>query len=242
MKRFYTLILCFCFSLTFAAKPKHQYVRIKTDLGECIVMLYNETPLHRDNFLKITKKKIYDGTLFHRVIKDFMIQGGDPDSKNAKPGEKLGNGTVGYTVPAEFRDSLFHKKGVLAAARDNNPEKASSGSQFYLVQGKKFTDEQLDNVETNRLKAKIPVYQREVYKTIGGTPHLDRTYTVYGEVVQGIELIDKIAEVSKDENDRPLSDVKMTITVLKRREAKRLEKELLKVSKETNGQENPIAQ
>ncbi|SHG75677.1 peptidylprolyl isomerase [Pedobacter caeni] len=242
MKRFYTLILCFCFSLTFAAKPKHQYVRIKTDMGECIVMLYNETPLHRDNFLKITKKKIYDGTLFHRVIKDFMIQGGDPDSKNAKPGEKLGNGTVGYTVPAEFRDSLFHKKGVLAAARDNNPEKASSGSQFYLVQGKKFTDEQLDNVETNRLKAKIPAYQREVYKTIGGTPHLDRTYTVYGEVVQGIALIDKIAEVSKDENDRPLSDVKMTITVLKRREAKRLEKELLKVSKETVIQENQIAQ
>lgn len=211
-------------------------------MGECIVMLYNETPLHRDNFLKITKKKIYDGTLFHRVIKDFMIQGGDPDSKNAKPGEKLGNGTVGYTVPAEFRDSLFHKKGVLAAARDNNPEKASSGSQFYLVQGKKFTDEQLDNVETNRLKAKIPAYQREVYKTIGGTPHLDRTYTVYGEVVQGIALIDKIAEVSKDENDRPLSDVKMTITVLKRREAKRLEKELLKVSKETVIQENQIAQ
>lgn len=242
MKRFYTLILCLCFSVTFAAKPKHQYVRIKTDLGECIVMLYNETPLHRDNFLKLTKKRIYDGTLFHRVIKDFMIQGGDPDSKNAKAGVQLGNGTVGYTVPAEFRDSLFHKKGVLAAARDNNPEKASSGSQFYLVQGKKFTDEQLDNVETNRLKSKIPVYQREVYKTLGGTPHLDRTYTVYGEVVQGIELIDKIAALAKDDNDRPLSDVSMTVTVLKRREAKRLEKELLNAATTANPKENTISQ
>lgn len=242
MKRFYTLILCFCFSVTLAAKPKHQYVRIKTDLGECIVMLYNETPLHRDNFLKLTKKRIYDGTLFHRVIKDFMVQGGDPDSKNAKAGVQLGNGTVGYTVPAEFRDSLFHKKGVLAAARDNNPEKASSGSQFYLVQGKKFTDEQLDNVETNRLKSKIPVYQREVYKTLGGTPHLDRTYTVYGEVVQGIELIDKIAELAKDDNDRPLSDVSMTVTVLKRREAKRMEKELRNAAANTNPLENAISQ
>lgn len=242
MKRFYTLILCLCFGVTFAAKPKHQYVRIKTDLGECIVMLYNETPLHRDNFLKLTKERIYNGTLFHRVIKDFMIQGGDPDSKNAKPGEQLGNGTVGYTVPAEFRDSLFHKKGVLAAARDNNPEKASSGSQFYLVQGKKFTDEQLDNVETNRLKSKIPAYQREVYKTLGGTPHLDRTYTVYGEVVQGIELIDKIAELARDDNDRPLGDVSMTVTVLKRREAKRLEKELRNATTNKNPLENTISQ
>lgn len=242
MKRFYTLILCLCFSVTFAAKPKHQYVRIKTNLGECIVMLYNETPLHRDNFLKLTKKRIYDGTLFHRVIKDFMIQGGDPDSKNAKPGEQLGNGTVGYTIPAEFRDSLFHKKGVLAAARDNNPEKASSGSQFYLVQGKKFTDEQLDNVETNRLKSKIPAYQREVYKSLGGTPHLDRTYTVYGEVVQGIELIDKIAELAKDANDRPLNDISMTIEVLKRREAKRLEKELRKATINTNPEKTTISQ
>ncbi|MCX2452916.1 peptidylprolyl isomerase [Pedobacter sp. PLR] len=226
MKKFCVLILCFCLSTAFAAKPKHQYVRLKTDQGECIIMLYNETPLHRDNFLKLTKKGIFNGTLFHRVIKDFMIQGGDPDSKNAKPGQQLGEGSVGYTVPAEFRDSLFHKKGVLAAARDNNPEKASSGSQFYLVQGRKFTDEELDRTETTRLKAKIPAYQREVYKTIGGVPHLDRNYTVYGEVVQGIDLIDQVAAVSTDKNDRPNADVKMTITVLKRREAKKLEKEM----------------
>ena len=231
MKNFYTLILCLCFTVTFAAKPKHQYVRIKTDLGECIVMLYNETPLHRDNFLKLTKEGVYNGTLFHRVIKDFMIQGGDPDSKNAKSGEQLGNGSVGYTVPAEFRDSLFHKKGVLAAARDNNPEKASSGSQFYLVQGKKFTDQQLDDLETKRLKFSIPEWQREIYKTQGGVPHLDRNYTVYGEVVKGIEMIDQIAEVDKDQSDRPLKDVSMTVTILKRREARRLEKELAKQQK-----------
>lgn len=233
MKRFYTLILCLCFSAAFAAKPKHQYVKIKTAFGECIVMLYNETPLHRDNFIKLTKEGVYNDLLFHRVINEFMIQSGDPDSRKAKPGEELGNGTVGYTVPAEFRDSLFHKKGALAAARDDNPEKASSGCQFYLVQGKKYTDEQLDKIETGRLKAKIPVWQREVYKTTGGTPQLDKRYTVFGQVVQGIELIDKVAVVPTDSNDRPKEDVKMSITLLKKREAKKLEKALLKQQKET---------
>jgi peptidyl-prolyl cis-trans isomerase B (cyclophilin B) len=160
-----------------------------------------------------------------------MIQGGDPDSKTAQPGTLLGEGTVGYTVPAEFRDSLFHKKGVLAAARDNNPEKASSGSQFYIVQGKTFTDAQLDDLENKRLKFKLPQYQREVYKTIGGTPHLDRNYTVYGEVVKGLEMVDKIAIVKTDGNNRPLEDVKMTINVLKRREARKLEKELARQAK-----------
>lgn len=232
MKRFYTIILCLCFSTVFAAKPKHQYVRIKTELGECVIMLYNETPLHRDNFVKLTKKGIFNGTLFHRVIKNFMIQGGDPDSKKATPGQELGNGTVGYTVPAEFRDSLFHKKGVLAAARDDNPEKASSGSQFYIVQGKKFTDQQLDDVETKRLKFKLPQWQREVYKTQGGSPHLDHNYTVYGEVVSGLDMVDKIAEAEKDSHDRPLKDISMTVTLLKRREAKKLEKELAE-AKET---------
>lgn len=233
MKKYLTLILCLCFISAFSAKPKNQYVKIVTEQGECIIKLYNETPLHRDNFLKLTEKGTYNGTLFHRVIKDFMIQGGDPDSKTAVKGALLGEGTVGYTVPAEFRDSLFHKKGVLAAARDDNPEKASSGSQFYLVQGKKFTDEQLDAVEKNRLKFKIPEWQRVVYKTLGGTPHLDRNYTVYGEVVKGIELIDKIASATTDGNNRPTSDVKMTITVLKRREARKLEKEFAKQAKAT---------
>ncbi|TCD03055.1 peptidylprolyl isomerase [Pedobacter psychroterrae] len=230
MKKILAFILCLWAFTATAAKPRHQYVKLETGMGTCIIKLYNETPLHRDNFIKLVKKHVFDGTLFHRVISNFMIQGGDPDSKNAMPGAMLGEGDLGYTVPAEFRDSLFHKKGVLAAARDDNPEKASSASQFYLVQGKKFTDEQLNSVETNRLKAKIPDWQRAIYKSIGGTPHLDRTYTVYGEVVKGLEMVDSIAVTPIGANDRPVTDIKMTVTVLKRREARRLEKELKKLS------------
>ena len=190
-------------------------------------MLYNQTPKHHDNFLKLAKDGFYNGTLFHRVIKDFMIQGGDPDSKTAKAGQALGEGDLGYLVDAEFRDSLFHKKGVLAAARDNNPEKASSASQFYIVQGKIWTDETLDQLQKNRLNGRqIPEWQREVYKTIGGVPHLDQNYTVYGEVVQGLAMVDSIAAVKTGSGDRPLEDVKMEISVLKKREARKLEKAL----------------
>lgn len=230
MKKVFTLILCLSAITTFAARPKHQYVKIETSLGTCIIKLYNETPLHRDNFIKLAKTHFFDGTLFHRVISNFMIQGADPDSKTAKAGALLGEGDVGYTVPAEFRDSLFHKKGVLAAARDDNREKASSGCQFYIVQGKKFTDEQLIALETDRLKFKIPEWQREVYKSLGGTPHLDRNYTVYGEVVKGLEMVDSIAGTVTDPNNRPVTDISMTVTVLKRRQAKKLEKELKKLS------------
>lgn len=233
MNKIFALILCFWATAALAAKPKHQYVKIETSLGTCFIRLYNETPLHRDNFVKLAKKHVYDGTLFHRVISNFMIQGGDPGSKNATPEAMLGEGDVGYTIPAEFNDSLFHKKGVLAAARDDNPEKASSGCQFYLVQGRTFTDDQLNSLETDRLKFKIPGWQREVYKSIGGTPHLDRNYTVYGEVVKGIEMIDNIAAVATGSNNRPVTDVKMTVEVLKRRAAKRLEKELKKLSSNT---------
>lgn len=233
MKTIFTVLLFLCFSAVFAAKPKHQYVKLKTEQGECIIMLYNNTPLHRANFIKLVKKGFYNGTLFHRVIKSFMIQGGDPDSKDAPAGKELGNGDVGYTIPAEFRDSLFHKKGALAAARDDNPEKASSGCQFYLVQGKKFTDPQLDSLEIKRLHFKLPEWQREVYKRIGGSPHLDKRYTVYGEVVRGLSLIDTVALVSTDKNDRPLADIKMTVTLLKKREARRLEKELKKEEENT---------
>jgi peptidyl-prolyl cis-trans isomerase B (cyclophilin B) len=223
-----TLIACLVFlSLNaFAAKPKHQFVRISTEKGTCVVLLYNQTPLHRDNFVKITQEGKLSETLFHRVIKSFMIQGGDPDSKTAKPSQALGDGDWGYTVPAEFRDSLFHKKGVIAAARDDIPSKASSACQFYLAQGKVFTDEQLDLLEQNRLKRKIPTWQREVYKTLGGIPHLDQNYTVFGEVVQGIEMIDTIAAVKTGAADRPVDDVRMTVTVLKKKEAKKLEKSL----------------
>lgn len=231
MKKILFLFLSLCCIQAFAAKPKNQYVKISTSKGEVIIKLYNETPLHRDNFLKLAKNGTYNGTLFHRVIKAFMIQGGDPDSKNAKPDSLLGNGDLGYTIPSEFRDSLFHKKGVLAAARegdDVNPLKASSSCQFYIVQGKVWTDSTLNAVETKRMKFKIPEWQRQVYKTIGGTPHLDRNYTVYGEVIKGLEMVDAIAEELTDKNNRPKNDIKMTVSVLTKREAKKLEKELAK--------------
>lgn len=189
---------------------KKRDVLLQTSMGDIVIRLSDSTPLHRDNFLKLVKTHFYDSCLFHRVIKNFMIQGGDPESKTAPAGKPLGNGDLGYTVPAEFRPTLFHKKGVIAAARDNNPQKASSASQFYLTQGKVFTDAGLDSVETFRLKRKIPAEQREVYKTLGGVPHLDQNYTVYGEVIKGIEVIDKIASVSTSkgtDRDRPIENV-----------------------------------
>jgi cyclophilin family peptidyl-prolyl cis-trans isomerase len=194
-------------------KDRRKDVLLLTNYGDILVRLSDSTPLHRDNFLRLVKTHYYDSVLFHRVIKNFMIQGGDPNSKHAKPGEPLGEGGPDYTIPAEFRTTLFHKKGVIAAARDNNPEKASSGSQFYIVQGKVFTDAGLDSVETYRLNGrKIPTDEREVYKTLGGTPHLDQNYTVFGEVVRGLDVVDKIASVrtsKRQDRDRPLEDVRI---------------------------------
>jgi cyclophilin family peptidyl-prolyl cis-trans isomerase len=227
MKKILSFLLILVTATAFAAKPTRSYVRISTSKGECIILLYNETPKHRDNFLKLAKEKFYDGTLFHRVIQNFMIQGGDPDSKNAKPGALLGEGDLSYRIDAEFRPDLYHKKGALAAARDDNPEKQSSATQFYLVQGKVFTDELLDRMEKERLYRKIPPEGRELYKTVGGSPHLDQSYTVYGEIVKGIEMVDAIAGVEKDTNDRPMDDIKMQVTILKKKEVKSLEKELV---------------
>jgi cyclophilin family peptidyl-prolyl cis-trans isomerase len=224
MKKLFTITLLLISISTYAKGPKNQYVRIKTSYGECIIRLYNETPQHRDNFIKLAKKGFYNGTLFHRVIQNFMIQGGDPDSKSAKPGVELGNGDVGYTVPAEFKDSLFHKRGVLAAARDDNPKKASSGCQFYIVEGKRFTDGKLDTLEQTKLKGhKIPEWQREWYRSVGGVPHLDNNYTVYGEVIIGIDMVDHIAAVKKDDHDRPLADVPMTVELLSKKECRLLD-------------------
>lgn len=192
-------------------------VKIETDSGTIIVQLYDKTPLHRDNFVKLVKEGFYDSILFHRVINDFMIQGGDPNSKNAPPGIVLGEGGLSYTIPAEFDTTLFHKKGALAAAREgdnSNPTKASSSTQFYLVQGKTFTDEELNKIE-ERFKIKIPENHRKVYRTIGGTPHLDMNYTVFGEVISGLDVIDKIAGTATDENNRPLQNIKMKITIIK---------------------------
>lgn len=192
-------------------------VKIETDSGTIIVQLYDKTPLHRDNFVKLVKEGFYDSILFHRVINHFMIQGGDPNSKNAPSGIVLGEGGLSYTVPAEFDTTLFHKKGALAAARAGdkvNPTKASSSTQFYLVQGKTYTDDELNKIE-ERFKIKIPENHREVYRTIGGTPHLDMNYTVFGEVISGLDVIDKIAGTATDENNRPLQNIKMKITIIK---------------------------
>ena len=220
MRYFFVLLINCLIILTSTAqdstirkKDRKRDVLLQTSFGDIVVRLSDSTPLHRDNFLKLIKTHYYDSVLFHRVIQNFMIQSGDPDSKHAQPGQPLGNGGPEERIPAEFRQTLFHKKGVIAAARDNNPEKASSGSQFYIVQGKKFTDAGLDSVEKFRLGGrKLPVEQREVYKTFGGTPHLDQNYTIFGEVVKGLDVVDKIAAVQTskgNDRDRPLQDVRI---------------------------------
>lgn len=197
-------------------KEKTTMVIISTDLGEMKAVLYNETPLHKENFIKLAKEGYFDGCLFHRVIDGFMIQGGDPDSKTAKPGQMLGQGGPGYTIPAEFKQELIHKKGALAAARmadQVNPQKASSGSQFYIAQGKSYTENEL-NMLSSRMGKAFNKQQMEAYTTVGGVPFLDYEYTVFGEVVEGLEVIDKIATVEKDRRDRPVQDIKMTIKVV----------------------------
>jgi len=208
-------------------KDRKKDVLLQTSMGDILIRLSDSTPLHRDNFLKLVKQGYYDSVLFHRVINNFMIQAGDPNSKNAAAGQPLGNGGPGYTVPAEIRATLFHKKGVIAAARqgdDVNPMKESSGSQFYITQGKIFSDAGLDSLETYRMKGrKIPADQREIYKTIGGTPHLDQNYTVFGEVIKGFDVIDKIASVATSnaqDRDRPLENVMILKTKLVKRKKK----------------------
>jgi cyclophilin family peptidyl-prolyl cis-trans isomerase len=193
-------------------RDRKKDVLLETSMGNIWIRLSDSTPLHRDNFIKLVKTNYYPGILFHRVIQNFMIQSGDPDSRGAAPGVPLGNGGPDYLIPAEFRPTIFHKKGVIAAARDNHPQKASSASQFYLTQGKVFTEAGLDSVETYRLKRKIPTDQRKVYTTLGGVPHLDQNYTVFGEIVKGLEVVDKIAAVPTSkgpDKDRPLQDVKI---------------------------------
>ena len=195
------------------AAAKEHIVSITTDYGTMKIKLYNETPKHRDNFLKLAKEGFYNGTLFHRIINGFMIQGGDPQSKTAGPDAQLGGGDIGYTIPAEFNPALIHKKGALCAARTENPEKASSGCQFYIVHGKNVTDAELDQFDKTRAVKYTPE-QRKEYATNGGTPFLDMNYTVYGEVISGMDVLDKIAAVQTKPGDRPVKNVKMTVKVV----------------------------
>lgn len=242
MKTFFTFILLCFFAVTVDAQVKKPVVKkttvqskrtstvrtkvipipgtrvkITTDSGVIIVRLYDKTPQHRDNFIKLAKEHFFDSLLFHRVMYQFMIQGGDPQSKNAQPGQQLGMGDVGYTIPSEFDTSLYHKKGALAAARmpDNvNPAKASSGCQYYIVQGKTWTDADLNGMEMQQGR-KYSTRQRNMYKTIGGTPFLDMNYTVFGEVESGLGVVDKIASVPTAPGDRPIGDLRMKIEVIK---------------------------
>ncbi len=194
------------------SKDDHTYAEIITDFGTMKVMLYNTTPKHRDNFIKLAKEGYYDGLLFHRVMNGFMIQGGDPNSKNASPGQQLGMGGPGYDVDQEI--GAPHLKGALAAAQPpNSPQKRSSGSQFYVVQGQPMTDLALDEMEKRQNVTYSPA-QRQLYREIGGTPFLDNLYTVFGEVVEGFDVIDKIAAVPVSDANRPVEDVKMTIKIL----------------------------
>ena len=252
---------------THMEKDNETLVRLETTLGNITVKLYKETPGHRDNFIKLVKEGVYDSTLFHRVIKNFMIQAGDPESKHANDTATLGNGDVGYTVPAEFNPTLFHKKGALAAARQGdevNPEKASSGCQFYIVTGKQFSQAQLINMENQINEARLDTafnmlarkHMKEIYKmrkagdnegllelqdtleaqartevakeprfkfskeqiaaytTLGGAPHLDGNYTVFGEVVEGMDVADKIETVKTNRADRPVTDIRILKAVI----------------------------
>ena len=219
MKRILFLIaLVYGASANLWAQTSTTEVLLETTMGNIRIALYDETPQHRDNFLKLTKMGSYDSLLFHRVIKDFMVQSGDIFSKNAKPGQLLGMGDYDYTQEPEFRlPKIFHRRGVVAAAREGdekNPERRSGASQFYIVWGKIYDDRRLDYTQTKldsitNGAVQLTPEMREVYKTIGGTPHLDGQYTVFGEVTEGLDLIEKMQLVETDKNDRPLEDIRI---------------------------------
>jgi len=218
MKKLFLLVFTSVLFINLSGMSQEKVVKfvIHTDYGDMKGYLYNETAKHRDNFKKLIGEGYFDGLLFHRVIPQFMIQGGDPQSKNAKPGQQLGGGGPGYTIPAEFNPALIHKKGALAAARTGdqvNPTKASSGSQFYICQGKKYPAAQIDAMG-QRSGLQYTAEQKKIYETLGGVPFLDGQYTVFGEITEGLEVIDKIAAVDRDQSDRPKTDVKMTIKLV----------------------------
>ncbi len=209
-----TLLFLMALSACNTNADKNTYALIETDHGNIKVLLYDDTPLHKENFIKLANEKFFDGLLFHRIIKNFMMQGGDPDSREATPNRSFGGGGPGYQVPAEF--GHLHYKGALAAARNGNPERKSSGSQFYIVHGRPVQDAEL-NTQENRFNFKYNEAQRAKYAEVGGTPGLDMDYTVFGEVVEGLEVVDKICGLPKNRSlgDRPIEDVAMKISIIK---------------------------
>lgn len=220
MKKLLVLASFLALSASVFSQKKDYLYTLETDKGKLHFVLYDETPLHKANFEKLVGSGFYDGLLFHRVIQNFMIQGGDPDSKNAEKGARLGGGGDQMErIPFEYHPARFHKKGVIAAARDGNPEKKSSACQFYIVQGKKFTDTDLDAFEKKN-NLKYTEAQRSTYKTIGGSPHLDKNYTVFGEVVGDVTLLDAIAGVKTDSFNRPEEDQKMKVSMKKMKRKK----------------------
>jgi len=203
-----------------AQSRKDYLVTIGTPWGKMHAVLFDKTPKHKANFLKLVDDKFYNGLLFHRIITGFMIQGGDPNSRKAKPQEMLGNGDVGYKIDAEILPDLFHKKGVLAAARDNNPAKASSGCQYYIVQGRIWNDSTLHQQMARTPERVFTEQQKQIYKTIGGAPHLDGNYTVFGQVIDNLWIIDSVATQKRNAQNRPLVDLPMTISCKKMRKKK----------------------
>lgn len=222
MKQFRLSLLAILFIAVLPTMAQSRQVMLETTAGNILLTLYDDTPKHRDNFLKLVNEEFYDSLLFHRVIKNFMIQGGDPDSKKAEPGVTLGEGSTGYTVEAEFFDSEGHllhphQRGVLAMAREGdseNPERRSSGCQFYIVWGKTYATQQLyqigDKVEaqTDHRVTMTPELL-DLYRKVGGVPHLDGQYTVFGEVTEGLDVVDRIQQVQTDDYDRPIDDVRI---------------------------------
>ncbi len=207
------ILSTFCFS----AIAKNKKVLLVTTLGTIKLELFDDVPLHSKNFLTLIKNKNLDSTLFHRVIKNFMVQAGDPDSKRAKALDTLGNGDLGYTIPAEFNyKKYFHVRGVLAMARDDRPDKASSACQFYIVQGKKYTTADFEKLEKRR-GVPLTEEQKTAYTTLGGAGHLDNNYTVFGKVLKGMGIVDAIANIKTDGNNRPLTDIRILKTKIIRR-------------------------
>ena len=214
MKKLLLALVAFGWSIAgYAQKNK---VKLETEYGNIIIMLYDNTPLNTENMAKNAKAHLYDSTLFHRIIPNFMIQGGDPDSKHAGAGQALGMGGLSYTIPAEINTTNYHKRGALGVARDGNPSKAGSAMQFYIVTGKTFTDGDLDMI-AQRTHHTFTAEQREMYKTKGGSPHLDGDYTVFGEVLEGMDVVDKISAEPRDRSDRPNKDIRMKISVMKKK-------------------------